>query len=85
MIKDVEFFKTKIGSIDGAGDAGDYLVKLAQDKSVPKPKAAAPAPVATAPEKIPEVPVTNGKESADIEADPEEKPKDATEKVKAAA
>ncbi len=40
MIRDVEYFKTKIGGLDGAGDAGDYIVKLVKDKKVAKPKMA---------------------------------------------
>ncbi|KAG9234688.1 Vps54-like protein-domain-containing protein [Amylocarpus encephaloides] len=45
MLRDAEHFKTKIGGLDGAGDAGDYLVTLVKDKKVPKPKT--PSPEAT--------------------------------------
>jgi vacuolar protein sorting-associated protein 54 len=44
MIRDVEYFKTKIGGLDGAGDAGDYIVKLVKDKKVTKPRMATPPP-----------------------------------------
>lgn len=39
MLRDAEHFKSKIGGIDGAGDTGDFLIRLVKDKSVP---AAAP-------------------------------------------
>ncbi len=39
MLRDAEHFKTRIGSLDGADDAGDYLVNLVKGKSLPKPKA----------------------------------------------
>jgi vacuolar protein sorting-associated protein 54 len=38
MLRDAEHFKSKIGGLDGAGDAGDYIVGLVKAKSVPKPK-----------------------------------------------
>ncbi len=60
-------------------------MKLVQDKSVPKQKAAAPLPAVTTLEKTKEAQVSNEKDSADIKADPEEQPQDATETVKAAA
>lgn len=73
MLRDTEHFKTKIGSLDGAGDAGDYLVNLVKAKNVPKPKVATPPPP-PAPieekekdvEKV-EAPVANGKSSSDEE------------------
>ena len=40
MLRDAEYFKSKIGSIDGAGDAGDHLISLIKDKNVPRPKVA---------------------------------------------
>ncbi|KAH6666870.1 Vps54-like protein-domain-containing protein [Halenospora varia] len=46
MLRDAEHFKAKIGGLEGAGDAGDYLVNLVKNKSVPKPKAASPPPAA---------------------------------------
>lgn len=47
MLRDAEYFKTRIGSLDGAGDAGDYLVNLVKGKSIPKPKANPPPPAAS--------------------------------------
>ena len=44
MLRDAEHFKTKIGGLDGAGDAGNYIVNLVKEKSVPKPKPLTPAP-----------------------------------------
>ena len=38
MLRDTEHFKSKIGGVDGAGDAGDYLVGLVNAKIVPKQK-----------------------------------------------
>jgi len=38
MLRDTEHFKLKIGGLDGAGDAGDYLVGLVNAKIVPKQK-----------------------------------------------
>ncbi len=38
MLRDAEHFKSKIGGLNGAGDAGDYLVCLVNAKIVPKPK-----------------------------------------------
>jgi vacuolar protein sorting-associated protein 54 len=37
MLRDAEHFKARIGSIDGAGDTGDHLLKLVKEKDVPKP------------------------------------------------
>ena len=34
MLRDVELFKSRISKLDGAGDLGDYLVKLVSDKAV---------------------------------------------------
>ena len=48
MLRDAEYFKTRIGGLDGAGDAGDYIINLVKKKSIPVAKAAAsdPAPAA---------------------------------------
>lgn len=76
MLRDAEHFKTKIGSLDGAGDAGEYLVNLVKAKNVPKPKAPTPppppAPVEekdkeTEKEKAPEM---NGKTSSEVTTPP---------------
>lgn len=42
MLRDAEHFKTRIGSLDGAGDAGDFIVNLVKEKNVPKAKAPSP-------------------------------------------
>jgi vacuolar protein sorting-associated protein 54 len=44
MLRDAEHFKSKIGGLDGAGDAGDYIVGLVKAKNVPKPKLPVPEP-----------------------------------------
>jgi vacuolar protein sorting-associated protein 54 len=36
MLKDAEHFKLKIGGLDGAGNAGEYIIGLIKDKKVPK-------------------------------------------------
>ena len=46
MLRDAEHFKSKIGGLDGAGDAGDYIVNLVKAKAVPKPTPPAPEVVA---------------------------------------
>jgi vacuolar protein sorting-associated protein 54 len=49
MLRDAEYFKARIGGLDGAGDAGDYIVNLVKEKSVPVATVAVsdPAPAAT--------------------------------------
>lgn len=40
MLRDTEFFKSRISKIDGAGDIGDFLVNIVTAKAVaeqPKP------------------------------------------------
>lgn len=41
MLRDVEFFKTKLQHIDGFGDTGDYLMGIIKSKQV---KSASPPP-----------------------------------------
>jgi len=60
MLRDVEYFNTRLGGLDGAGDIGEYIVKLVKEKSVPRPK---PIPE---PRTQPE---TNGKASFDVATD----------------
>jgi vacuolar protein sorting-associated protein 54 len=60
MLRDAEYFKTRIGGLDGAGDTGDYIVNLVKEKNVPKPKAPAPLPP---PEKVEAT--MNGKKSTE--------------------
>ena len=59
MLRDAEYFKTRIGGLDGAGDSGDYLVNMVKEKSVPV-RAVVTKPVKTAPL------VTNGKTGTEI-------------------
>ena len=59
MLRDAEYFKTRIGGLDGAGDAGDYIVNLVKEKSVPK---------ATVPDSTPAI--TNGKTSSESASEP---------------
>ena len=48
MLRDAEHFKTRIGGLDGAGDAGDYIVNLVKGKSVLVAKVPAPDPMPVA-------------------------------------
>lgn len=36
MLQDAEYFNKRIGSLDGAGDTGDYIVNLVREKPVPR-------------------------------------------------
>lgn len=46
MLQDVEFFSTKLGKIDGFGDAGTYLADIVKSKDVkPAAQEAGPATV----------------------------------------
>ncbi|KAI6783023.1 Vacuolar protein sorting-associated protein-like protein [Emericellopsis cladophorae] len=66
MIRDVEFFTTKLGKVDGFGDAGESLLSVAKTKEV---KAAEPLPSPAEEEKSPE----KGSSSADMDSsDPAE-------------
>jgi vacuolar protein sorting-associated protein 54 len=51
MIRDVEFFATKLGKLDGFGDAGENLLNLARSKEVKAPE---PPPAPAEEEKSPE-------------------------------
>ncbi|KAH6640951.1 Vps54-like protein-domain-containing protein [Chaetomium tenue] len=56
MLRDVEFFQSRLGKLDGFEDAGDYLLKVIRGKQIiapPPPPAPAPAP---APEPAPPSP-----------------------------
>lgn len=51
LLRDVEFFKTRISKLDGAGDIGDFLVAIINEKSVdraPNPPSEVPEPGAPA-------------------------------------
>lgn len=67
MVRDAEYFRSKIGGLDGAGDAGDYIVGLVKAKTVPKPQPPASEPLAEALTK--ESTTTNGKSSSDLPSD----------------
>lgn len=63
MLRDAEHFKTRIGGLDGAGDTGDFIVKLVKEKSVPRPGPAPAAPEAATNGKDPTPEISeNGKE-----------------------
>lgn len=40
MLTDIEFFTTKLGKLDGFGDAGDYLLRIIKSKNIERPKPA---------------------------------------------
>ena len=37
MLRDTEFFKSRISKVDGAGDIGDHLVNIVNAKAVAAP------------------------------------------------
>lgn len=48
MLRDTEFFKSRISKIDGAGDIGDHLVDIVKVKAVAEqPKAPQESPTTT--------------------------------------
>lgn len=48
MLRDTEFFKSRISKIDGAGDIGDHLVDIVKVKAVAEqPKAPREPPITT--------------------------------------
>ncbi|KAK4159371.1 vacuolar protein sorting-associated protein 54-like protein [Cladorrhinum sp. PSN259] len=49
MIRDVEFFQSRLGNIDGFEDAADYLLKVVGNKQVLKAPEPVPAPSSLAP------------------------------------
>ena len=53
MLRDVEFFQSRLGKIDGFEDAGDFLVKIIKSNKILAPEpvpepAPAPAPTPSA-------------------------------------
>ena len=34
MLRDAEFFRSRLGKLDGAGDIGDYVVSIVNAKAV---------------------------------------------------
>ncbi|KAK3997592.1 vacuolar protein sorting-associated protein 54-like protein [Cladorrhinum sp. PSN332] len=53
MIRDVEFFQSRLGKIDGFEDAADYLLKVIRNKQVLQPPEPVPAPSSLAPPPTP--------------------------------
>lgn len=47
MLRDVKYFKTRIGGLDGANDTGDYIIKVVQDKNVPRTSISPSPPTTT--------------------------------------
>jgi vacuolar protein sorting-associated protein 54 len=74
MLRDAEYFKARIGGLDGAGDAGDYLVNLVKEKAVPRPQSDASLDTEPAPTNGS---ATNGEKGDKIETK-EEKSKNET-------
>jgi vacuolar protein sorting-associated protein 54 len=70
MLRDAEYFKSRIGGLDGAKDAGDYIVNIVKDKLVPIAKVTPQEPAPA---------TTNGKTSSESSTEPkaeEEKAED---------
>ena len=65
MLHDAQYFNSKIGGVDGAGDAGDYIVGLVKGKIVPKPKLPV---IAVASQEVSEKDsaITNGRTSTEV-------------------
>lgn len=53
MLRDAEHFNSRIGNLDGAGDTGDFLIKLVKEKPI------------TNASKLTAAPTTNGKTSSE--------------------
>jgi len=56
MLRDAEYFKTRIGGLDGAAETADYFVNLVKSKPVPRPRSPTPPPSIEPPAQV----VTNG-------------------------
>ena len=59
MLRDAEFFNSRIGKLDGAADVGDYLVRIVKDKAVAE-KSGAPEANLTKTETASDNAETNG-------------------------
>ena len=44
MLRDAEYFKSRIGILDGASDTADFILNIVKGKPVPKTKVATPTP-----------------------------------------
>jgi vacuolar protein sorting-associated protein 54 len=71
MLRDVEFFQSRLGKIDGFEDAGDYLLSAIKSKKIIAPEPApaptpapAPAPTAAAPTPTPSPPPASEEKEA---------------------
>jgi vacuolar protein sorting-associated protein 54 len=53
MLRDAEHFNSRIGSLDGAGDTGEFLINLVKEKTIPNTSTLTAAPT------------TNGKTSSE--------------------
>ncbi|KAI9744167.1 MAG: hypothetical protein M1818_002319 [Claussenomyces sp. TS43310] len=79
MLRDVEFFNTRLSKIDGSSDVGEYLVNLVKDKKVlkPTPPPLPPAPATELPPTVDSI-ATNGsvEKAAEITLPPTPAPKE---------
>jgi vacuolar protein sorting-associated protein 54 len=75
LLRDAEFFETKLGKFDGAADTGSYLIGLARDKNVAAPPAPAPASAPEpAPTAAPALPTRPSNENVSATKKDDEKP-----------
>jgi vacuolar protein sorting-associated protein 54 len=44
MLRDAEHFNSRIGSLDGASDTGEFLIKLVKEKIIQNTSTLTPAP-----------------------------------------
>jgi vacuolar protein sorting-associated protein 54 len=74
LVADAQFFKARIGKIEGAGDLGDDIVKVVEAKTVLNAPASVPTPAAV-PAAVPTVSgEQNGDETSSQEEAKEEPP-----------
>lgn len=60
MLRDAEYFKTRVGGLDGAYDAGDHIIKVVQDKDVPRSSTSPPPPTTSPPDTTQATPPVEG-------------------------
>ena len=53
MLRDAEYFNSRIGALEGAGDTGEFLINLVKEKPITNISTLTPAPT------------TNGKASSE--------------------
>jgi len=75
MLRDVEYFTTRLSRIDGFGDAGEYLATIIKGKQIAVPEPPAPAvpekdEAAAAPAEAEKPPAAEEKPAEEVNAAP---------------